>query len=109
MITAAIAASAANANQVVAAVAGYKYRVLAFVLSFGGTVNAKWQSASTDKTGLFYGVAGVAVASPDLPGTSPTTPPAHFETAPGEALNLHLSGAVAVGGYVVYDKVPVGV
>lgn len=108
MLTVAIAASASGANEIVAAVAGYQYRVIAFVLSFGGTVNAKWQSASTDKTGLFYGAANTVVESPALPATSPSRPPAQFECAAGDALNLNLSGAVAVGGYVVYDRVPVG-
>lgn len=108
MITVPIAASSSGANVIVAAAPGYKYRVLAWVLSFGGTVNAKWQSASTDKTGLFYGAAGVVVPSAELPDTSRTTQPAHFETAANEALNLNLSGAVAVGGYVVYDRKAVG-
>jgi hypothetical protein len=32
-------------------------------------------------------------------------PVGHFETAAGEALNINLSGAVAVGGHVVYVEV----
>lgn len=106
-ITVAIAASSSGANAIVAGETGFKYRVLAFVLSFGGTVNAKWQSGSTDLTGLFYGVAGVVAGSPTLPQpkTQPV-PTGQFTTAPDEALNLNLSGAVAVGGYVVYEKIP---
>lgn len=103
--TVAIAASSSGANELVPAAAGVKFRVLAFLLSFGGTVNAKWQSGSTDLTGLAYGSAGVAVPSPALPSAGLHHPPAQFTAAPGEALNLHLSGAVAVGGYVVYERV----
>jgi hypothetical protein len=42
-------------GEVVAAVSGKKIRVLAARLSAAGTVNTKWQSASTDKTGLLAG------------------------------------------------------
>lgn len=105
--TAVIAASSSGDNEVVAAVTGRKVRVLAFHLSFGGTVNAKWKSGtSTDKSGLLYGVAATQVAGrAHVPAPSQQTPPFMFETAAGEALNLNLSGAVAVGGWVTYDVV----
>ena len=92
---AAIAASAQNANEVVAAVTGKKIRVLAYFLSSSGSTNAKWQSSSTDKSGLHYMVANTIAPSP-------YSPVGLFETAAGEALNLHLSAAVAVGGWLVY-------
>jgi hypothetical protein len=50
---AAIAASSSGANEVVAAVTGKKIRVLSYVEMANGAVNTKWQSASTDKTGLW--------------------------------------------------------
>lgn len=93
-----IAAASSGANEVVAAVTGKKIRVLGYLLSSAGTVNAKWQSASTDLTGLHYTVANVQVPVA-------FSPVGHFETASGEALNLNLSGAVAVGGYLVYVEV----
>lgn len=108
--TVAIAAAAAGANEVLPAAVGYKYRVLAFVLSFSGTVNAKFQSDTTDLTGLVYGVAGGVAASPTIPvPASQVTPPGQFVTGAGEALNLNLSGATAVGGYVVYEKIPASI
>jgi len=108
MITVALAAASNGNNEIVAAAAGYKYRVIAFLLAFSGSVNAKWRSASTDKTGFVYGAAGVVAPSPALPPL-PAKQPAQFETEPGEALNLFLSaGGTTVGGYVVYDKVPAG-
>jgi hypothetical protein len=93
-----IAASSANDNAIVAAVTGKKLRVVAYVLVANAAVNAKWRSGTTDKSGLLYLAANGGAAS----GYSPV---GHFETASGEALNLHLSGAVAVGGHVVYVEV----
>ncbi len=97
---AAISASGSGNNTIVAAVTGKKIRVLEFALSFSGTVNAKFQSAAggTDLTGLFYGAANSQV-----PGSF--NPLGKFETASGALLNLNLSAAVAVGGYVVYVEV----
>jgi len=84
---------------VVAAVTGKKIRVLAYRLSSNGAVNVKWQSASTDKTGLLYmDAAGKGEVAPFCPVGL-------FETAASEALNLNLSASIAVGGYVVYVEV----
>lgn len=100
--TVAIAASSSGANELVAAVAGRRIRVIAYKLSFSGSVNAKFQSGSTDLTGLIYGVAAKDSDSVNLP--QPVAGPLpQFATAPGEALNLNLSAGTAVGGYVVYD------
>lgn len=93
-----IAASSSGDNAIVAAVVGKKIRVLSYVLMANAAVNAKWRSATTDKSGLLYFAAnGGAVA--------PHTPIGHLETAVNEALNLNLSGAVAVGGHVTYIEV----
>lgn len=100
---AAIAASSSGANQIVAGVANKRIYVLGWVLSFGGTVNAKWQDGTTDKTGLFYGAATVVAASApctDQMGKSQ----AQFITTAGADLNLNLSTNVAVGGYVLYEQ-----
>lgn len=90
-----VAAASNGSNEIVAAVAGKIIRVLGYHLSHSGTVNSKWQSASTDLTGLNYGTAGV-IAHEDQ------TRDGHFETAAGEALNLNLSAGTAVGGYISY-------
>jgi hypothetical protein len=64
-----------------------------------GTVNAKFQSSTGgDITGLLYLVANTGASS----GYSPT---GHFETVSGEALELNLSGAIAVGGHLSYVEV----
>ena len=96
---AAIAVSSSGANQIVAASAGNKIRVVAYNYMANGTVNVKWQSAANDKTGLAYLVVNTGKVVPFCPV-------GWFETNSGEALNLNLSGAVAVGGEVVYVLVP---
>jgi len=94
-----IACSSSGANAIVAAVEGKKIRVISYLISCNGAVNAKWQSASTDKTGLLYMDAAGKGA------VGPANPIGHFETVANEALNLNLSGAVAVGGHITYVEV----
>lgn len=94
-----VSESSSGNNEVVAAVTGKKIRVLAWDVSPSDTVNFKWRSASTDITGLYYAAnAGNGVARA-------FNPVGYFETASDEALNINLSGAVAVGGSVVYVEV----
>ena len=102
---AAITANAAGDNEIVAAVPGRRIRLVGYVLSFGGTVNVKWRSATTDKSGLLYGLLGGVIVSGTPAATFGGQPQGHLETAAGEALNLNLSGAVACGGHLVYDLV----
>jgi hypothetical protein len=95
-----ITASSSGATEVVAAVTSKKIRVLRFSLSANGNVNVKFQSDNTptDLTGLFYltqyGGAGAAFCPVGL-----------FETVAGEALDINLSAAVAVGGVLTYVEV----
>jgi hypothetical protein len=94
---AAVALSATGAA--VAAVTGKKVRVIFAWLTGNGAVNVKWQSATTDLTGLEY---------IDAAGKGMVLPPNPYgwcETASAEALNLNLSASVAVGGLVGYVEV----
>lgn len=93
-----IASSASGDNEVVAAVPGKKIRVLAYTIIASGDVDVKWRSAATDLTGVMPFTINSGVAH----GYAPV---GYFETASGEALNLNLSDAVAVGGYLVYVEV----
>lgn len=109
-IAAPIAASTSGINLIAAAVSGHILRVIAYQigLSAGGTpVIFKFKSASTDITGAI----NLADGSPPVFGMAPVRFPNNdsclCQTASGEALNLNLSGAVAVGGWIVYEKVPV--
>lgn len=91
----AVAVSASGANVVLAAVAGKRIVLLAYRLTAAGAVNAKFQSASTDKTGaMVLAAAGSTIDDRAYDHGL-------LATAVGEALNLHLSGAVAVAGYAV--------
>ncbi len=96
---AAIAASSSGDNEIVALVSAKKIRVLSGWWMAAGTVNAKWQSSTAgDKTGLSYLLANVGVVLP-------FNPAGWFETASGEALQLNLSAAIAVGGCITYIEV----
>lgn len=95
-----ITASSSGATTIVAAVSSKKIRVLQWIVTTNAAVNFKWQShvTPTDLTGLYYsGAQGGAGGSFCHVG--------HFETIAGEALDINLSGAVAVGGSLVYVEV----
>jgi hypothetical protein len=96
-----ITASSSGATTIVAAVTSKKIRVLAWDVKVNAAVNFKWQShvTPTDLTGLYYNAGqgdGVARAF---------NPVGYFETVAGEALDINLSGAVAVGGVLTYVEV----
>jgi hypothetical protein len=93
-----IDASASGQTAVVAAVTGKKIRVLRMGYTAAGTVNVKWQSNSTDLTGLETMVAGAK-------GGGAYCQVGLIETAAGEALNVNLSAAVQVGGVLTYIEV----
>ncbi len=105
MANIAISAGASGANEILAAAAGYKYQVFTYVLTANAAVNVKWQSAATDLTGLLYFAAKGKVVAPTPSGGDAKKP--WFETASGEALNLNLSGTVATGGHLIYEKVKI--
>jgi len=93
-----IAASSSGSNAIVALVSGKKIRVIRWNASSNGSVNMKWQSSATDITGLFYTTQFASAGGAYCPVGI-------FETASGEALNLNLSAAVAVGGVLTYLEV----
>lgn len=95
-----ITASSSGATTIVSAVTSKKIRVLKWSLVANAAVNAKWQShvTPTDLTGLHYLAANGGIAEPFCPVGL-------FETVSGEALDINLSGAVAVGGSLVYVEV----
>jgi len=94
-----IQASSSGVNQIIAGQAGYKIRILNYVIVASGAVNVKWQSGSTDVTGLLYLAANGGVSAPYAND-------GHFATANGDDLNLNLSGATAVGGHVTVAIYP---
>jgi hypothetical protein len=95
-----ISASSSGNNTIVAAVVGKKIRVLAYNFIANGTVNGKFQDGAggTDLTGLKYCVVNSGMVAP-------YNPVGWFETSSNTLLNLNLSGAVSVGGELVYVEV----
>jgi hypothetical protein len=95
---ASISVSSSGDNQIVASVSSKKIRVLSYVIVSNGTVDVKWRNGTTDVSGAMPLVVNTGVAS----GYCPV---GHFETSATTALNLNLSGAVAVRGHVSYIEV----
>lgn len=95
-----ITASSSGATTIVSLVSSKKLRVLAWSLVCNAAVNVKWQTHATptDITGLYYFAANGGISRP-------FSPVGYFETVAGEALDINLSGAVAVGGSLVYVEV----
>ena len=86
-------------NTLVAAQTAKKYVVMDVLAVAGGTVNIKFRSGTTDLMGAIPLVANAGFAP------SEAAQAGHFETAPGEALNLNLSAAVQVSGWVTYVEI----
>ena len=93
-----IVASASGNTSVLALVSGKKIRVLRASFVANGSVNVKFQSNTTDVTGLWYMTQFAS-------GGGGYCPVGLFETASGEALNINLSASVAVQGIITYVEV----
>jgi hypothetical protein len=95
-----IVASASGATTIVNAVASKRIRVVALQVIANASVNLKWQShvSPTDITGLAYLAANGGYVLP-------YNPVGWFQTVAGEALDINLSGSVAVGGSLTYVAV----
>lgn len=92
----------AATTEAVAAKTGYRIRVTGYRLAAAGTVTVTFKSASTAISAPIYCVAGV----PHQAGAANSYDAVKlFETNAGEALNLTLSGAVAVGAEIYFDYV----
>ena len=101
VLFAAISASSSGNNTLIAANSTKRFRILAVAMMAAGAVNAKFQSGAggTDLTGLFNPAANGGFVLP-------FNPAGWFETlAVNTLFNLNLSGAVAVGGCVVYQEI----
>lgn len=92
--------AASGNNTIVAAVTGKKIRVVDVVLIAAGTVIVRFESGA-DGTAL-TGQMNLAVNTGFAPGFNQH---GHFETASGVLLNLELSGAVSVDGWLLYVEV----
>jgi len=97
--SAVINASTSGDNTIVAAVAGKLIRVLAVLIVSDGTTDVRWESGAsgTAKTGQ--------VPLQAREGYSISNPWGLFETASNTLLNLELTAAVNVHGFVTYIEV----
>lgn len=89
-------ASSLGSTEVVAAVAGGKIRVFSVAAVAGGAVSLKFQSAATD-------ISATMALAANGGFVLPFNEHGWFETAVGEALNVNLSAAVAVGVQIQYQ------
>lgn len=96
-----INASASGSNTIVAAVTNKRIRVLSYTMIAAGDVTVTWRSASTAISGPMA-LATNGGAAPSAGQATPAGLIGQFETNQGEALNLNLSAAVAVGGHITY-------
>lgn len=105
MKTLPISVSASGDTALLAAPANPKvyYRVFKVRASAAGAVSMKFKSGSTDLTGAMPMVTGTPFISGEIIPTFSGLAK-EFDTAPGEALNINLSAAVAVGGWLVYQE-----
>lgn len=98
---AAISAAALGDNTLVAAVSGKKIRLLAAVLvATGGANTVRFESGAggTALTGqMLIALNGQLVI--------PLNGFGWFETVAGELLNLELSAATSVAGFLVYEEI----
>lgn len=92
-----VSESTAADNEVVAAVAGKKIRVLSYALSAAGAVTVTWKTAATALTGAMSLATGTPLVCIEPQGC--------FETVAGEALNIAPGGAVQVSGHIAYIEV----
>ena len=95
-----IDAATSGDNTLVAAVSGYKIRVLSLFLVAAGTVNTRFESGAggTALTGVINLTAQAGYALNYNQG-------GWFETAAGSLLNLELSAAISVDGSLSYIEV----
>ncbi len=91
-----IVASASGATEIVGAVAGHRIVILSFYWRSNGSVNVKWQSGSSDMSGLSYEAASTGQVCPH-------NSKGWGQTGVNEALNINLSASVGVGGMLVYS------
>lgn len=87
-------------NELVAAVANKKIRVLSLMLMAAGTVTARFESSTAGNflSGEMNLVANVGFAL----GFNPV---GWFETVAGESLNMQLSAAISTDGFLTYIEV----
>lgn len=93
--------AASGNNEIVAAVPGKIIRVINLAIHSGGTVLVRFESGAGG-TALTGQMAFNGVVSSLVPGESMQ---GHFQTVVGESLNMELSAAISVDGWLCYQEV----
>jgi len=95
--TKSVSCNTSDHNEIVAAVAGKKIKVVGAFITFDGTVSAFWEDATTAMSGaqMFQTREGyvLSMTAPEL---------AWLETTAGQALQLNLSATVYAHGWIRY-------
>jgi hypothetical protein len=94
-----IDAAASGDNQLIAAVAGKRIRILSMFFVAGGAVNAKYQS---DSGGGAADLTGPLPLAANGGASLPFNRYGWLETQVGKKLNLNLSAAVQISGSITY-------
>lgn len=99
-----VSGAASGVNEIVAAVAGYRIRVMGGHFVADSAVTVTWKSATTALGGASSYAANGGPVLPIVPWprADAVPPDGWFETAAGEALNMVLGGAVGVRGWLKY-------
>jgi hypothetical protein len=98
-----VISGATTHNELVAAVAGYKIRVLSYVL-----VNAVTKTVlfnSFDGATTYTALSGVMTLTAGYPCVNPLQRDGIFETISGEALDLQLGAETQCSGHLTYSLI----
>lgn len=106
MLYGSINLSALGDTTVVPAIAGYRVRVLGYVIAAAGAVSVQFKSGANVISGPMAMVAGSNITTHPSAGTEQSELGV-VQTNPDEAFVINLSAAVAVGGHVNYKYVKV--
>lgn len=104
MRTAPIVASTSGDNIILPAVAGKRYKILAYILSSSGTNDIVWKSGTTALSGSMNMVAGGTIAV-HLGDQWPSGGLPVLTTSLGDAFIISLSASNVVGGHITYVEV----
>lgn len=96
--------ASSGANEIVAAVAGYRIRVMGGHFVCDAAVTVTWKSATTalSAASSYAANGGPVLPIVPWPRADVLPPDGWLETAAGEALNMVLGGAVGVRGWLKY-------
>ena len=106
MLYESISLSTLGDTTIVPAIAGYRVRILGYVIAAAGTVSVQFKSGSNVISGPMAMIAGSNITTHPSANTDQSEMGV-VQTNPDEAFIINLSVAVAVGGHINYKYVKV--